>query len=456
MQLLKKREFKKGAASFYIVAFSTLILLVVVVSFATIIISEIERASNDDLSQSAYDSALAGVEDAKVALSNYQKCKESEKESGAGIASEIKQDDSNLTCEEIIAYVENPKYQDCDMVGHILGRIGKGESKEVEIEDAGDNKMQQAYTCVKLQTTLNDYRSTLSSSQQTKVVKVKFDGNTGENVANKITKVKISWYTNENESYTYSNLLSSRAGAKFYRLGLIPTAVPPTISLAMIQTGTTFSLKDFDMTTSGGQTNRGMLYLVPTSEETAETSKDDNYIGAWWDGTINKIRAEGFSKSNDKTATNLPYGVNCPANSGNEFACSVEIELPKPVGGTRNEDTFLFVVSLPYGKPSTDFSLEFFCDGTCTDKPVKTINEKGEVEETKGTSSQAKLNGVQVKVDSTGRANDLYRRVETRLESEADSSYLSIMGPLELLGNSSSDDSGLNKEIGPVIKEYNF
>jgi hypothetical protein len=451
MQLLKKREFKKGAASFYIVAFSTLILLVVVVSFATIIISEIERASNDDLSQSAYDSALAGVEDAKVALSNYQKCKESGKE----IASEIKQDDSNLTCEEIIAYVENPKYQDCDMVGHILGRIGKGESKEVEIEDAGDNKMQQAYTCVKLQTTLNDYRSTLSSSQQTKVVKVKFDGDTGENVADKITKVKISWYTNENDLYTYSNLLSSSAGAKFYQLGLMPTAVPSTISLAMIQTGTTFSLKDFDVTTSDGQTNRGMLYLVPTDEEAAKTSKEDNYIGAW-NGTINEIGAEGFLKSNDKTATNLPYGVNCPERMGNEFACSVEIELPEPVGGERNEDTFLFVVSLPYGKPSTDFSLEFFCDGPCTNKKILSLDDDGEVVETENDTSQARLSGTQVKVDSTGRANDLFRRVETRLESEADSSYLSIMGPLELLGNSSSDDSGLNKEIGPVTKEYNF
>ncbi len=447
MQLLKKQKFKKGAASFYIVAFATLVLLVVVVSFATIIISEIERTSNDDLSQSAYDSALAGVEDAKVAFSNYQKCIDSGKSAGV-----INEANDTLSCEEIITYVESPKYQNCDMVGHIIGRIKKSEEGEVKVEDTTDNRMQQAYTCTKFETTLEDYRSTLSSSQQMKVVKVKFDGDAGENVANKITKVKISWYANEDTKFAYSNLGSSSTGVKFSQFGTAQTAVPPTISLAMVQTGTEFSLKDFDVT-KGNQTDRGMLYLVPTNETTAKTSKANNYIGAW-NGSINKIGTEGFLKSNDKTATNLPYGVNCPENSGSEFACSVEIDLPKPIGGTRNEETFMFVVALPYGKPSTDFSLEFYCSGTCTNKPVKTINEKGEVEETKGTSSQAKLSGVQVKVDSTGRANDLYRRVETRLESEADSSYLSIMGPLELLGN--PGDDGLKKGMDIVKCEYDF
>ncbi len=453
MQLSKKRKFKKGAASFYIVAFSTLVLLVVVTSFATIIISEIERTSNDDLSQSAYDSALAGVEDAKIAFSNYQKCVES----GAS-AGEISTG-GDLSCADIIAYVENPKYQDCDMVGHIIGRIGKSESGEVKVEDTTDNSMQQAYTCTKLQTTLEDYRSTLSSSQQFKVVKVKFDGNAGENVADKIAKVKISWYTNKDSTFAYSNLSSFSTGVEFSQfMTTTSTAVPPTISLAMVQTGTTFSLKDFDVT-KDGQTDRGMLYLVPTDEETAKKSKEDNYEGAWDDAEKkNKIGTEGFLKSNNKTATNLPYGVNCPENSGgSEFACSVEIDLPKPIGGTRNEDTFMFVVALPYGKPSTDFSLEFFCEGgtACTNKTIQSLNEEGEVEEATNTSNKAKLSGVQVKIDSTGRANDLYRRVETRLESGADSSYLSIMGPLELLGN--PNDDGLKKGVDIVTTcEYDF
>ena len=60
------KKTKKGAASFYVVAFSTLILMIIATSFAAIIISEVTRTSNDDLAQSAYDSAMAGVEDAKT------------------------------------------------------------------------------------------------------------------------------------------------------------------------------------------------------------------------------------------------------------------------------------------------------------------------------------------------------------------------------------------------------
>ena len=69
-----QQRFKKGVASFYIVAFSTLILVIVSASFATVILSEVTRTANEDLSQSAYDSALAGVEDAKVALLKYHQC----------------------------------------------------------------------------------------------------------------------------------------------------------------------------------------------------------------------------------------------------------------------------------------------------------------------------------------------------------------------------------------------
>ena len=70
--MIKIRKFKKGAASFYIVAISTLILVIIAASFAAVIISELTRTSNDDLAQSAYDAALAGVEDAKLAYYNYQ------------------------------------------------------------------------------------------------------------------------------------------------------------------------------------------------------------------------------------------------------------------------------------------------------------------------------------------------------------------------------------------------
>ena len=59
---------RRGGASIFIVAFTIIILSIIVLGFTRLIISEATKTSNTDLSQSAYDSALAGIEDAKIAL----------------------------------------------------------------------------------------------------------------------------------------------------------------------------------------------------------------------------------------------------------------------------------------------------------------------------------------------------------------------------------------------------
>ena len=117
------RKFRKGAASFYIVSFSTLILVIIAASFATVIISEVTRSSNDDLSQSAYDSALVGVEDAKIAFANYQRCIESGHTQATSIG-----DSNTVDCGSMITWMESP---DCDMVGHMSGRLAPNQSGEV-------------------------------------------------------------------------------------------------------------------------------------------------------------------------------------------------------------------------------------------------------------------------------------------------------------------------------------
>lgn len=445
-------KFKKGAASFYIIAFSTLILLIIATSFAAIIISEMTRTSNDDLAQSAYDSALAGVEDAKLAYYNYQNCLAGEKVAGDAAG-------SDLDCSTIMYYVEKPDAQDCDMVAHILGRRPLDESGEVivsEMNNGIENNMHQAYTCVKIDTVLKSYEGTLSSSEQIKVIKVKFkkpSDNPDLNVADMISKVRLSWFSDENSTsdYRYTNFADGKV--VYPQLGDSQASEPPTMSLAMVQTAKEFSLTDFDVT-RGETTDRGMVYLTPMNNKEAAKASKDTYVGAWNDteNHIGKSAGTGFLKSNDKKLTNLPYGVYCdPAKDGRNYACSVNVEIPRPVGGERNEDTFLFVVALPYGRPDTDFALEFFCD----EDKVCDYDNKGPEDESSGDSSQASLDGVQVEVDSTGRANDLYRRLRVRFDIETSGSYLSLMGPLELLGENKENEDLLNKEY-TVKCEYNF
>lgn len=439
MKSIKAGKFRKGAASFYVVAFSTLILVIIAASFAAVVVSEITRTSNDDLAQSAYDSALAGVEDAKLAFYNYRNCLK----------------DSNISnCSDIIDIMRNPE-KSCYMTGRILGRLGSDEEKEVTIQESNvPNNMYQAYTCVKIDTLLSNYKSTLNESNPMRVMTARFGSKNDEIAdqdgvvnANRIKRVKISWFSDSNSaSYPilgYNNILSSRVVFP----SISGTIVPPTISLAMLQTATEFNLSDFE-TTVGETTDRGMIYLVPTDNTSvARGSKEDNYIGAF-SGGQNYISKSALLKSNDKTAKNLPYVVYC--KEGSDYFCEATIELPEPVDGERNNDTFVFITSLPYGKPETDFMLEFFCDANDPCSTQTIVGEDGA--EVEGDSDLAYLDGVQVEVDSTGRANDLFRRVEVRLEG-SDAFALSLMGPLELFGDGDSDS--LVKNFA-VTSEWNF
>ena len=65
---MKSSKAKKGATSIYVVMIATLLFSIITVSFIRAIVSESHRTTDDELAQSAYDSALAGIEDTKTAL----------------------------------------------------------------------------------------------------------------------------------------------------------------------------------------------------------------------------------------------------------------------------------------------------------------------------------------------------------------------------------------------------
>ncbi|MBR5027357.1 hypothetical protein IKX64_02080 [Candidatus Saccharibacteria bacterium] len=404
---MQKIHTKTGAASFYIVAFTTLLLSVIVVSFVTIILTEMARTANNDLSQSAYDSALAGVEDAKAAILNYQKC------IAQGYTEQIPSASGPVTCPEIIYYINHPDFSGCDTVAHILSRIGKGESGEVLVEETTEssggskNNMQQAYTCVKTNSVLDDYRSNMTSASSSRVIQVHLENASVKDVKS----IRLSWYSDK-DGNTATKTLFSESGSNllFPELQSNVIPVPPVISIQMLQTAENFTLEQFEQSV-GNATNRGTLFLVPTTIQRTEGGHDNSnssHIDVTSDNAI--TAAEGFVKSNDKTVKNVPYAVYCPENANTEFACSVSIEIPQPVGGERNEDTFIFVVSLPYQKPDTDFALEVCSDEVCSTESYSAQDE--------ATNDKLQLKNVQTSIDSTGRANELYRRVEVRVEQK--------------------------------------
>lgn len=437
------KRFKKGAASFYIVAFSTLILVVIATGFATVIMSEISRTANDDLSQSAYDSALAGIEDAKVAYSNYRRCKEK----GAVAAPSIGPD---ITCGDIINWVENDR--NCSMVGHILGKIRKDDNSEVTIGGvertgaSGETTTNQAYTCVMLNTDLKDYRTTLDDNKRVQTLKASM----GNGDTNDARYIKISWYSVarfvDNTLGNYAEIYDNRV--IFPKITANITA-PPIVEVQIVQTGTSFSLTDFDITGPGNRTNRATLFLTPTNNSGLARSGNEgnNYIGIW-DGSTNSVSAEKVVKTNDHSVSNKAFSTYCDPNTDKEFYCNAIIELPDVInGGPRNNNTFMISIALPYQRPNTDFSIELCDNGWNCDSPVQLNEEK----ETGSESGQKKISNVQIAIDSTGRANDLYRRVEARVET-ADTTFGAGYPyyALEVLG-----DDGITKTM-KVPSEYNF
>lgn len=363
---------KSGLASFYIVTFVTLVLSVVVLSFVQVAVIDTNRTSNDDLYQSAYDSALAGVEDARTALVKYQEC----------------QGQDTAECNNIRKYIENGE-DDCDSIAHALGRIDSNSSGEVPLVEKstdsstdGSQSMDQAYTCVTVSLAVPDFRGTLTSNSRVSIVPIRTSGS-----ANDVKKIRVAWFSDSiketGKKYTYPNTYNTDNNGSdltyFTSADEAKYQYPP-ITVDLYQTDATYTLGELSTNSSSG-TDHASFVLQPAS------NGDHN------------MSASDVLNQNDKY-NNFPEHTKC--DGGGEFNCYTTIELPNTFRGTgRSNDTFLLRLETPYGQTPIDFT-------------VTLLNSKNEV---------INFYGVQARVDSTGRANDLVRRVETRIDYFADFPY---------------------------------
>ena len=371
---------KKGGASMFIVMFTVIVLSIITLSFTRLIISEATKTSNTDLSQSAYDSALAGVEDAKVALLRYHACLDQGKRKGSATSAD--------ECERLIYFMqEGIANQDCSTVERVLNREQSAENHSVVVQETqtsgegGNNaNMLQAYTCVTIQEDLKDYRTTLSSTSRLRIIPIR------SAKIDQIDKINISWFSGVNY-----NTVKKGGGDKTFCsseewsdkiIKLNPKGgckgkdqAPPMLTVRLIQTDEYFNLSELSASYSADRTDTGQLYFVP-SNTAGDTS----------------VQAADWGKSADK-AENKTKRVRC-ATSG-DFWCSVDMPLPSTFKGStsRSDANTYLLVSIPYGVPETDLSVSVYAGGGIQD-----------------------FTGVQARVDSTGRANDLYRRIETRVE----------------------------------------
>lgn len=356
---------KIGAASIYVVLFTTLLLGIITVSFIRLMTSGSRRTANMDLSQSAYDSAVAGIEDAKIALLKYHEC----------ISQGYSANKNGNSCEKIIYIIRTSiENQDCDGVSDALNRFKSTDKATVvrEAKGAGKDKnaddMKQAYTCIKISEETPDYRSTLSQDNRTRIVPIRSSS------LDQINNIKVSWFSKENQNKTPAKYMPS--SSKFSQKS---NFAPPVVAFQFFQNKQHFSL-DQAVISQGIRSNRGLLVLKPIKGS-----------------GNNNISLNSAVKSNDKASTNNSHEIRCNDSASGDFFCHATISLPEPIGGKPlNVGSSFIRLSLPYGEPDTDFSISLCGDTGCH-------NIYG-------------FAGVQAMVDSTGRANDLYRRIESRIE----------------------------------------
>lgn len=347
----KKNIQQRGAVSLFVVIFVALLVIVVTIGFIQLMIKNQEQASIADLSQSAYDSAQSGVEDAKRALVSYREVCNSDG-NGERCAAQ----------DRVIAAAS------CDTLQKLGVSSG---SKEVVIKQAeGDSALQQAYTCVKMKLNSPDYLGTLDASQS-RVVPLR-----GTGAFNRVT---VEWFVKGDlKNPTDSIDLSADAQPQLPKLAEWPENRPAFMRTQLIQYGSNFTLSDFD-NAKDGKSNTNTLFLYPSQ---LDTSSGDNTFNFMSD--VRRSQESGVLQQ-VKCAEELTDTL---------YACKATLVLPEPINP--NADGIRGGAYLRLNgiyNTGNDFRVKLYRDAT----PVE-------------------FAGVQAVVDSTGRANDQFRRVESRVE----------------------------------------
>lgn len=364
MQYSQHTSRQSGAVSLFVVIFAALLMTVVTVGFIQLMVKDQQQATANDLSQSARDSAMAGVEDAKRLLLLQQSC-------ASGTAS------STVNCMQVnaaLAAVGSTGETACDAL--VKSGLVTEQNNEVPIQQTvGDNAaaLDQAYTCVKIKPNTEDYRGQLLKAYESAIVPLK--GVSG------FDEVEINWFSQRDVAAGVNTITFPGVGAvDLPPVGSLWKPTTPSLMRAqLIQTGASFQLDDFDDTKDGkSDTNTAFLYPAAAGLTSADFTSDARRAG-----------------------TIAPLPVRCDTSFAvKEYVCSMTLRLPQPkTGDNATRGAFLRLSNLYNGSHFT----------------VRLHDS--------ASNAYVLFDGVQPQVDATGRANTLFRRVQARVELKGAMTY---------------------------------
>lgn len=340
---------EQGAVSIFIVIFFSLLIGVITMSFVGIVVRGANQSTNNDLSRSAYDSAQAGVEDAKRAIAAYvNACN-----GGTG------------NCASYTGFINN---QQCGSMPGFAATLGlrTGAGNEILVQSNTDTAFDQAYTCVNTILQTPDYINK-ELPQHSDVIPLKSTG--------AFSGVTVNWFTHTDGSLADTQPFTPRPNCSVSAVSGSSCTLPTQGN--WVGNGTPALLRVQLISYNGGtiadsalQSNGRTLFLYPSqggvpNGGTVSFDQDSNPPSAAAGAPLVPVHC-------------LTTGV---------YSCSVNLGLGSNTGKTS------FIRVTPIYKSAT-FQLQL----TGGANPL--------------------FDGVQPVVDSTGRANDLFRRVEARVRME--------------------------------------
>lgn len=350
-----------GGVSIFIVIFTALLMTIVTTSFIQIMVRNQQQATNSDLSQSAYDAALAGVEDAKRLLLHLDACSR-----------------SGASCNPNVAAIKTAlSSDDCDTLEKGgLDVSFSTNNGEVPVGGPDDN---QAYTCVTIKTNTPSVDDKLTPRDNSKTIPLRgvtpFDS------------IQLSWYTGKDvkDGNNSTDGTATDPTVSWPSLPADPAwesndgknNTPPIMRAQLIQykKGENIDLGTFS---SKGTTNARTAFLYPS------------FLAG--DSTTVQPYFNQDSRLNVNGAGNVPRTAHCDNGMGDTYKCSVILALPDPVGGDEDSRTAYLQLGALYLNIPTSFEVKLFNGSTPVD-----------------------FDNVQPIVDSTGRASDLFRRVRANV-----------------------------------------
>lgn len=359
---MKIRQSESGAVSLFIVIFTALLITTITVAFVRTMIQNQQQATASDLSKSALDSAQAGVEDAKRLIVYYrQHCM------GTTLSTE---------CQKLADLMKGDRCDTLQQAG-----ISSGDKEVMIKQSEGDDVLQQAYTCVKVSLNTIDFIGSVASNAS-RIIPLDADG--------AFNQVTVEWYSQEDLQEAlehdgsgqvpkidlYNGLEQSPSLPK---LSNWPRTRPALLRAQLIQFNGDFALSDFDKT-DDGKMNTASLFLMPSLAGSTTINFSDDFRQ-----TQGSLNPEQVACNKNFSATSID----------GQYACKVTINLPVAVNADDNVTRSRAYLRISeFYNVRTTFRITL---GSATSGPVR-------------------FRGIQPIVDSTGRANDFFRRVSSRIE----------------------------------------